>query len=99
MENEKELQEEKVLEKALEEVPHSTMVDSSPDLGEATPYGSEQEILEETEELHRPADYSLFSKKDFLDLITELSRDTNFRRVDAVLREIKPLLDEVRERD
>ena len=36
MENEKELQEEKVLEKALEEAPHAAMVDSSPYLGEAT---------------------------------------------------------------
>src|SRR4029077_9184147 len=99
MENEKELKEEKGMEKTLDEAPHAVMVASSPDLGEASPDGSEQEILEKPEELHKPADYSQFSKKDFLELSTELSRDTNFKRVEAVLREIKPLLDEIRERE
>jgi hypothetical protein len=100
MENEKELQEEKVLEKPLEEAtPDAAMVDSSPELGDGNPDGSEPEILEESEELQKGADYSLFSKKDFVDLAHTLSQDNNFRKVDSVLRDIKPLFDEIREKE
>ena len=99
MENEKELEEEKVLEKTLEEAPDASMVVSSPVLGEAaheTSDSGEQEILDEAEEVHKVTDYSLFSKKDFVDLLQELSRDINIRKVDSVLRDIKPFYDEIR---
>jgi hypothetical protein len=100
MENEKELQEEKVLEKPLEEAtPDAAMADSSPELGDGNPDGSEPEILVESEELQKGADYSLFSKKDFVDLAHTLSQDNNFRKVDSVLRDIKPLFDEIREKE
>jgi hypothetical protein len=54
------------------------------------------EALEEHEEQR---DYSTFSRNDFIELVKELAHDNNFRRVDNVLREIKPLYDELRERD
>ncbi|HMI67020.1 MAG TPA: DUF349 domain-containing protein [Cyclobacteriaceae bacterium] len=98
MENEKEVEEEKVLGKPTEETPpRAAMEDSSPDLGETD--SSEQEILEESEEPVKVADYSLFSKKDFVDLAHSISQDGNFRKVDSVLREIKPLYDEIREKE
>src|SRR5260221_11347127 len=98
MENEKELEEEKVLEKPAEEtMPRAAIEDSSPDLGETD--GAGQEIPEESEELVKVADYSLFSKKDFHDLAHALSQDSNFRKVDSVLRKIKPIYDEIREKE
>src|SRR5258706_14185481 len=99
MENEKELQEEKVLENAntLEEAPQA-MADS-PDLGEAIADGSEQGPLEGIDEPQKAADYSLFSKKDFVDLAHALSQDSNFKKVDSVLRDIKPLFDKIRAKE
>lgn len=44
-------------------------------------------------------DYSEYSKKQLVDLIKELSREDNFKKVDHVLREIKPLYDELREKE
>src|SRR5260221_2163949 len=98
MENEKEVEEEKVLEKPTEEtMPRAAMEDSSPDLGETD--GAGQEIPEESEELVKVADYSLFSKKDFADLAQALSQDSNFRKFNSVLRELKPIYDEIREKE
>lgn len=47
--------------------------------------------LEQSEE-----DYSQFTKVDFVNLVKELSRETDFRKVDQVLKEIRPLVDEIR---
>lgn len=44
-------------------------------------------------------DYSNFTKQQFADLIKELSREDNFKRVDHILREIKPLFDDLREKE
>jgi hypothetical protein len=55
-----------------------------------------EEIFQGVEEEHSSIDYSKFSKKDFVELVTELSKDDNFKKVDAILKEIKPLYNEIR---
>lgn len=44
-------------------------------------------------------DYSTFSKKEFVMLLKELARQGDFRKVDAVLREIKNHFDQILEKD
>jgi len=44
-------------------------------------------------------DYSDYTKEQLADLIKEISKDDNFKKVDHILREIKPLFDEVREKE
>lgn len=51
------------------------------------------------EEDHKQADYSSLSKKQLVDIIKDLSRDENFKKVDHILREIKPVFDEMREKE
>lgn len=48
---------------------------------------------------HKHVDYSDYSKKQLVDVIKELAREDNFRKVDHVLREIKPVYDEIREKE
>lgn len=58
--------------------------------------GEGHDALDDHEEQR---DYSTFTRNDFIELVKELAHDNNFRRVDNVLREIKPLYDELRDRD
>ena len=44
-------------------------------------------------------DYSNYTKQQLADLIKDLAKDENFKKVDNVLREIKPLYDDLRERE
>ena len=44
-------------------------------------------------------DYSNFTKQQLADLIKDLAKDENFKKVDNVLREIKPLYDDLREKE
>ncbi|MEO8470585.1 MAG: DUF349 domain-containing protein [Chryseolinea sp.] len=44
-------------------------------------------------------DYAHFSKTQLAELIKELSKENNFKKVDNVLREIKPLFDDMRDKD
>ena len=44
-------------------------------------------------------DYSNFTKQQFADLIKDLAKEENFKKVDNILREIKPLYDDMRERE
>lgn len=80
-------------EEGFVDVPTS---DSSRNVGEeieAAP--EEQEHLEQDEH----ADYSTFSKKDFVELLKALTAENDFRKVDFILREVKPLFDELREKE
>ena len=59
---------------------------------------------DETSEEHHDhddhhVDYSNFTKQQFADLIKDLAKDENFKKVDNILREIKPLYDDMRERE
>ena len=44
-------------------------------------------------------DYSNYTKQQLADLIKDLAKDENFKKVDNVLREIKPLYDDLREKE
>lgn len=45
----------------------------------------------------KPIDFSTFQKKDFVELVKELAKDDNFRKMDGILKEAKPLYDAIRE--
>jgi hypothetical protein len=53
----------------------------------------------ELEEEIRSVDYSAFTKKEFVSLLNELARNTDWKQADRVLREVKPLFDELRHKD
>jgi Domain of Unknown Function (DUF349) len=50
------------------------------------------EYLEE-----KPIDFSTFQKIDFVNLVKELAKEDNFRKIDGILKEAKPLYDDIRE--
>ncbi len=47
----------------------------------------------------KPIDYSTFDKKDFVGLLKEAAANNDFKRADELIREIKPLFDEIRQRE
>ena len=51
------------------------------------------------DEEHKHVDYSNFSKAQFVGLIKDLTKDTHHQRVEAIIREIKPLYDEIRDKE
>jgi Domain of Unknown Function (DUF349) len=59
------------------------------------------EVLAEDafEEEHKPIDYSTFAKKDFVQLAKDLLKESDFKRIDDILKEAKPLYDEIRSRE
>jgi hypothetical protein len=54
------------------------------------------EIIDEE---HKHVDYSNFSKAQFAELVKELSKETNTQKVESIVREIKPLYDEMRDKE
>jgi hypothetical protein len=61
---------------------------------------SEKDLTEHApEEDYEHVDYSHFTKAQFVDLIKELAKDTDQKKIDRVLRDIKPLFDELRDRE
>jgi hypothetical protein len=61
-------------------------------------YADHEEVAEEhAEEEH--IDYSGYSKQQLAGVIKDLAREDNFKRVDNILREIKPLYDDLREKE
>lgn len=73
-------------------VNHGDTLQSEVDLSER------DEIIEEHHD-HDHVDYSNFTKQQFADLVKDLSKDDNFKKVDHILREIKPLYDDIREKE
>lgn len=71
--------------------------ESSRNVGEDQFPSSEEHDHLETPEEH--PDYSTFTKKDFVELLKNLSTDNDFRKVDFILREVKPLFDDLREKE
>lgn len=53
----------------------------------------------ELAEEHKDVDYSHFTKKDFVILVKELSHESDFKKIEQVLKEIRPLFDEIRDRE
>jgi hypothetical protein len=95
MEMEKDKELENVREAGLEASHGNGVLHSEIDLSEHEE--SAGETLEEDE--HKHVDYSHLSKTQLADLIKELSKETNFRKVDTILKEIKPLFDELKDKD
>ena len=96
MEMEADKKEEQENAKAGSELNHGTgVLHSEVDLSERDE--SVTEPLEDEE--HKHYDYSHFTKKELADLIVELSKDNNFKKVDGIVREIKRLFDEGREKE
>lgn len=58
---------------------------------------AEIEINDLAEE--RPIDFTTYKKLDFVNLVKDLSKEDNFKRIDSLLKEIKPLYDEIREHE
>lgn len=88
MENDKEVQEEQV--KAAAEESDSVMTKKNG-------LHPVEEITETAElELDPDEDYSHFTKADFVARVKDLAKEEDFRKVDAVLKELKPLFDEIR---
>ena len=50
------------------------------------------------EDDHKTQDYSGYTKHQLVDLIKDLSKDTDFKKVESLLREIKPVFDDLREK-
>lgn len=73
-------------------LPVTDSILSEADLGD-------EENAEDFDEEHRHEDYSNFSKSQFVDLVRDLSRENNFRRIEAIVREVKPVYDEIREKE
>ncbi len=88
MENDKGVQEEQVRDVAGEI--------SAPELAHTNGTHSEDAEVNELEVEHVHEDYSHFTKADFVIKIKELAKEDDFRKVDLVLKEIKPLFDEIR---
>lgn len=90
LENEKEER-----ESALNGVGHAnaTVLNSEADLvdQEHGEHASEEEL--------EHIDYSTFSKRQFVDHLKELVKDGNQQKLDQAVREIKPLFDELKERE
>jgi hypothetical protein len=74
-------------------VNHGSTLQSEVDLSE------HDEASEEHHDEFHHVDYSNFTKQQFADLAKELSRDDNFKKVDNVIKEIKPLYDDIREKE
>jgi hypothetical protein len=59
-----------------------------------------EELAEEHDHLEEEhVDYSHFTKGQLVNVVKELSKETNFKKIDHVLKEIKPLYDEYREKE
>jgi hypothetical protein len=74
---------------------------SGKELGSETDLAERDEAFEETldEDDHKHIDYSNYSKSQLVSLVKDLAKETNFKKVDNVLKEIKPLYDEIREKE
>jgi hypothetical protein len=55
--------------------------------------------VNESETDHTVVDYSHFSKNELVAVIKELTRETDFRKIDAVLKEVKSCFDEIRSKE
>ena len=47
----------------------------------------------------KPIDFTTYKKLDFVNLVKDLSKEDNFKRIDGLLKEIKPLYDDIRDHE
>lgn len=95
MEMERENREEEYVPGAgvVEHHGNATVLQTEADLSEA------DEVESLHEEDHEQVDYSHYTKAQFVALVKELTKEVDHKKVDRVLREVKPLFDELRERE
>ncbi len=74
---------------------HVTTLQSEADLSDSDESSEEHHESHEGEHV----DYSGYSKQQLADLMKDLAKDDNFKKVDNILREIKPIYDELREKE
>ncbi len=92
LENEKTAVEERA-ESGLEES-RGTVLQSEVDLTDH----HDQEDSHDEEESEQP-DYTQFTKEQLVAAVKELSKETDIRKLDQVLRDIKPVMDDLREKE
>src|SRR5260221_110551 len=69
-------------------------------LGDDHSFGiAEEKSLEVDLTEAKPVDYSGFSKKEFVELLKEAATKNHFKKADDLIRDIKPLFDEIRVRE
>jgi len=95
MEMERDKKEEQ--ETGSEGTSNSRTLQSEVDLSDRDDFREESSDEHHDAELH--VDYSQYSKQQLSELIKELTKETDFRKVDVVLREIKPIYDEMRDKE
>jgi hypothetical protein len=93
MENEKEV----VVEKPEAHDDGNALLNGSLNTGEFTSHDDDAspDAPEEAEAI----DYSTYGKADLATVLKELTQQTDIRTADKVLREVKPFLDEIRDRE
>jgi len=96
MENGSELREKK--EVVLEGIDPSTTNGSA--ISDDHSYTLHEDKTEEIDlQDAKPVDYSALGKKDFVGLLKEAASKNDFKKADEIIREIKPLFDEIRLRE
>ena len=95
-----EMEKEKLEEKAHESEAgvaeaHVTMLHSEADLSEGDDVSDDHHDHHEANHV----DYSSYTRQQFAELLKDLSRDDNFKKVDGILREVKPLYDELKDKE
>jgi len=88
-------QEQENVQNGMTAIHDGTEIHSEVDLPER-----DETVLEMTDdEDNKHVDYSHFSKKDMAELVKELAKDSNFKKIDGIVRELKPLFDEIRDKE
>lgn len=81
-----------------EQAMHSQSIDHGRTLQSEVDLSEHDESADEHHD-DEHVDYSNYSKAQFAELIKDLSKESNFKKVDNVLKEIKPLYDDIREKE
>lgn len=79
---------------ASEKMEHSPEQEPQVQLNDQS-VGHHEEVQEQEEEAHE--DYSGYSKKQLVQVIEELLNSQDYRKIDQVLKEIRPLMDEMKD--
>lgn len=86
---------------ALNHVPETALSESRRAIHSETDLTEREENFDEhlDDEEHKHADYSHYTKPQLVSLVKEFARENNFKKVDNILKEIKPLYEEIREKE
>jgi hypothetical protein len=97
MEMEREKKEAQEQEMGSERLSNGRTLHSEVDLSDRDDF--REESTEDHHEIEHHVDYSQYSKQQLSELIKDVTKESDFRKVDVVLREIKPIFDELREKE